>query len=232
MASPGLILVWDMDDTLSYSKYVYNSNAIGLLEDAVARRPGLVDAIILLTDNKNKEYIKTITDVIDVLVGTPVFDKVVGKPDDLRPTGLKDFETVQNIVKAIGKSTENLKQRILFFDDTDTHPLSIQLANPRQFIHVKWVPNKEDKDKRTMWDPNKEKDETNYSFAKNWISPPPAPSSSSWTPYAGPNFLRNAQAAGLIVGGSRRRRGRHQVPLKLTRRHKRLGRSLKSRHAV
>ena len=207
----GLILVWDMDDTLSHSKFVYNSNAISLLEDAVeARRPGLVDAIILLTDNSNKEYIKTITDVINVLVGTaPVFDIIVDINDELRlPSGLKDIQTVRKIVESIGKSSENLEQRILFFDDLDTHPLSKELANPSQFIHVKWVPLvKED---RNMWDPNKENDITDYSFAENQISPPPA------------------------VGGSRHRRRaqQHQVPLKLTRRRKRLGRSLKSRHAV
>ena len=242
----GLILVWDMDDTLSYSKYIYNSNAIALLKDAVAHRPGLVDAIILLTDNSNKEYIKTITDVINVLVGTPVFDILVDKNHKLRqPTELKDFQTVRKdiqtvrkIVDFIGVSNENLEQRILFFDDLDTHPLSKELANQSQFIHVQWAPKKEEQ--RTMWDPNKKKDMTDYSFAENLIPPPapaaapaPAPAlpSSSWTLNAGPNFLGNAQAAGL-VGGSRRRRGRHQVPLKLTRRHKRLGRSLKSRHAV
>jgi hypothetical protein len=207
----GLILVWDMDDTLSHSKCVYNSNAIGLLEDAVARRPGLVDAIILLTDNSNKEYIKTITDVINVLVGSVrVFDRIVDKTDELRdPSGEKNFQTVQNIVEAIGGvSNENLEQRILFFDDLDTHPLSKELANPSQFIHVKWgPPTAED---RNRWDPNKEKDMTDYSYAENLISPPPA-----------------------AVGGSRRRRTQqHQVPLKLTRRRKRLGRSLKSRHAV
>jgi hypothetical protein len=199
----GLILVWDMDDTLSHSKCVYNSNAIGLLEDSVQARPGLVDAIILLTDNSDQKYVKMITDVINVLVGTRVFDIIVDRTDELRlPTGLKDIQTVRKIVEAIGKSTENLEQRILFFDDLDTHPLSKELANPSQFIHVKWAP---------LVKEEMEKDMTDYSFAENLISPPPA-----------------------AVGGScrRRRAQQHQVPLKLTRRRKRLGRSLKSRHAV
>jgi len=198
-----LILVWDMDDTLSHSKFVYNSNAIGLLEDAVdARIRGVVDAIILLTDNSDQKYIKTITDVINVLVGTTVFDRIVDRNDELRlPTGLKDIQTVRKIVESIGKSSENLEQRILFFDDLETHPLSKELANPKQFIHVKWGP----EENRNMWDPNMKKDMTEYEFAENLISPPPA--------------------AAAAQGGSRRRHKkyhrRHQVPLHLTRRYKR-----------
>ena len=209
----GLILVWDMDDTLSHSNCVYNSNAIGLLEDAVAaRRSGLVDAIILLTDNSDQKYVKTITDVIDVLVGTRVFDRIVDRNDELRlPTGLKDIQTVRKIVDSIGVSNENLEQRIIFFDDLETHPLSKELVNPSQFIHVKWAPI--EKAERNMWDSNM-KDKTDYSFAENLISPPPPP------------------PAAAAVGGSLRYKRRHQVPLKLTRRRKRLGRSLKSRHAV
>jgi len=157
------VLVFDLDDTLSaikdedvrrpdaYNKAILNDTMIEILRAAVsARERGEVSALLLLTNNDNAPYIDGIVKRLEAFVSAPIFDLIARRSDKLRTPyphpnpqiaamyALKDYATVERMIETIGKPTENLKSRILFFDDDPLHVLRTELR-PSQYIYMKWV---------------------------------------------------------------------------------------------
>lgn len=164
---PGWVLVFDLDETLSavndsewagvavtpFKKALLNPKTIEILKIAVAsrRRKSCVAAILLLTNNDSVEYIDGIVKRLEEKVGCragTLFDLKARRTDTVTPRTpdpvngagypLKDVETVKRMMKNLGKPTEGLASRILFFDDIPNHAMSHEMR-PSQYIVMKWV---------------------------------------------------------------------------------------------
>lgn len=133
----GLVLVWDMDNTLSgeYSdRITLNPNAIRILQKALdAKRTGTVSAIFLLTNNSDIHYIEKVR--IELLkrlglaenIPSPApFDYIMPRQHTNRPQSMdppKRLEDVEFMMREARKKTGNLANRTYFFDDIPTHVL-------------------------------------------------------------------------------------------------------------
>lgn len=152
-AALGYVLVWDMDQTITGDYFDVkeypakpldiNSKAIEILRLAVkARNEGRVAAILLLTNNSDKDYIfKMIQTVTQSVFGAGikrtdrVFDEglMAGSEGRNVPPGksinhaLKSFRDVRKMLKMLGLSTINLPARTFFFDDQPGHVLTAEL---------------------------------------------------------------------------------------------------------
>ena len=180
----GLVLVFDLDETLIGTTKTYkdgkyyiddiqlNDKLFKIIFRAKALKPGLVDAILLLTNNtsvhsvyhdKEDNFLAIIESVVEEKYGMKfhkIFDNIyTGKIEEVTsgkrktelveyrgfgepiyeasninkefPKGkrlIKDIDTVASMLSEIGISTEDLENRILFFDDeTIPHMLKEQL---------------------------------------------------------------------------------------------------------
>lgn len=154
----GWVLVWDIDGTIAGEYFnvrknitkrpIINPSAVEALKTAVkARVEGRVDAILYLTNNSDEDFIETVKKEVDRQVfdgssGT-TFDTGLKAGDPERYVELgqspnsarKSLEDVENMLKHLGKSTENLEQRVLFFDDMSDHTLSKEIVI-NNFIHI------------------------------------------------------------------------------------------------
>jgi hypothetical protein len=145
MADEGLILVWDMDQTIiSDRPFIWNNNALNLIKRAVLSKPK-VTAIFLLTNNPNDPFIDAITDAITDSMDFPdemnimnVFDGIMSATDPTRipstdprypPGGLKRLEDIMMLMmrKRLPFNPATLKDRVYFFDDLPNHVLKEQL---------------------------------------------------------------------------------------------------------
>lgn len=180
----GWVLVFDLDETLIGTTKTYkdgkyyiddiqlNDKLFQIIFHAKTLKPGLVDAILLLTNNtsvhsvydgKEGNFLAIIESVVEDKYGMKfhkIFDNIyTGKIEEVTsgkrktelveyrgfgepiyeasninkefPKGkrlIKDIDTVASMLSEIGISTEDLENRILFFDDeTIPHMLKEQL---------------------------------------------------------------------------------------------------------
>lgn len=147
----GLVLVWDMDNTLvgnyfdvenkSEKDILYlNRNAVAVLQTAVnAKTRGNVDAIFMLTNNADKQFIEYVHERLKTRLDVPVvFDYIMDRthesrtPSDDPPKRLKD---VEYMMEAVGLSTYNLANRVFFFDDIPDHKILAEIP-PAHYIHI------------------------------------------------------------------------------------------------
>ena len=98
----GLILVWDLDQTLvgwsETHKYTLNSRALSVLKEAFkSKRAGIVSSILVLTNNSDPSLP---INEIQAEVGDD-FDYIVARNDPLRNktnTSVKDIATVNRVL--------------------------------------------------------------------------------------------------------------------------------------
>ena len=133
----GLVLVWDMDNTLSgeYSNNItLNPNAVHILQKAYdAKRSGTVSAIFLLTNNSDLQYIEKVRIELLKRLGLPEtapspapFNYIMPRQHTNRPQSVdppKRLQDVEFMMRQVKKGVGRLKDRIFFFDDIPTHVL-------------------------------------------------------------------------------------------------------------
>jgi len=163
----GLVLVWDVDQTLSgqyfdpnvfiknpYDDVFLNPSALKIIKKALeAKSTGQVSAIGLFTNNGNEDFISLIKSAIEKTIGVaPIFDFTI--------TANRPNQTIGKngqLVKTLGQiqdelpGLDNLVNRVYFFDDMPDHVIReeipvdhyIQITPP---YHIKsqdttnWLP--------------------------------------------------------------------------------------------
>ena len=137
----GLVLVWDVDQTLSgqyfdpnvfkknpavnvYQYVILNPKALEIIKKALAAKStGRVSAIGLFTNNGNEDFISLIKSAIEKTIGvSPIFDFTItaNRPNQtVGPNG----QLVKTIAQIQDKLPEfdNLVNRVYFFDDMPDH---------------------------------------------------------------------------------------------------------------
>ena len=148
----GLVLVWDMDNTLVGNYYDvldrslhevlhFNRNAVAVLDQAIkAKARGTVEAIFMLTNNSDKDFIEYVHERLKIKLDVPfVFDYIMDRTHEARPPPADDppkrLEDVEFMMKALGKSTYNLANRVFFFDDIPDHEILTEIP-PAHYIHI------------------------------------------------------------------------------------------------
>jgi hypothetical protein len=154
----GWVLVFDLDQTITSIQYNneltesihFNQKIIEILKGAVKdREQGIVSAIFLLTNNADAHYIEHIHDELQRMIGqSTIFDYIMdaNHPARIHLAQLvhisnakqKSLVDVEFMLKLLNKTTKNLINRLLFFDDQE-HILSLQLKNAgksKHFIHI------------------------------------------------------------------------------------------------
>ena len=125
----GLILVFDLDETIVNTGKLlkFNPSILQLLTIVTPLRGSKIDAIFLLTNNSGEVYInkinKGLARITDYDADT-YFDYVMSynhksRIKDFDGYPIKSLEDVKFMMKAIGKSDENLLERTFFFDDQE-----------------------------------------------------------------------------------------------------------------
>jgi len=155
MAANGLVLVFDIDQTLSGEYFnpldnpdkkepILNERLLSLLKKAVAaRKPsGTVSAIFILTNNGDPNFIDAIKQAYNTAVGRDVFEDTLSAVDESSRTREiekdrlgKDLRDVQFMMGRVGKSIDNLASRVFFFDDME-HLMREDLTDQRQYIKI------------------------------------------------------------------------------------------------
>ena len=145
----GLVLVWDMDNTLSgeYSdRITLNPNALRILQKAIdAKRRGTVSAIFLLTNNSDIIYIDNVRIELLKRLGLPEtapspapFNYIMPRQHTSRPQSMdppKRLEDVEFMMREVKKGVANLADRVFFFDDIPTHVLRNEIP-PDHYIQI------------------------------------------------------------------------------------------------
>ena len=170
----GLVLVFDLDDTLVASTSFFrtfgqsrnanyqenaaenvelNLSLMYLLKVAVENKEFL-SAVLLLSNSRMDSYGDAVLDRIEQdFLNDPLFDAVAYQQSLIRNgTYVKDLPVVGRMLEGIGKSSANLESRVLFFDDQNTHVMPRQFTDPRQYIQI------------TPPFQTNETDQTNYSY--------------------------------------------------------------------
>jgi hypothetical protein len=155
MATNGLVLVFDIDQTLSGEYFnpldnpdkkepILNERLLSLLKEAVAaRKPsGTVSAIFILTNNGDPNFIDAIKQAYNTAVGRDVFEDTLSAVDESSRTREiekdrlgKDLRDVQLMMGRVGKSIDKLASRVFFFDDME-HLMRGDLTDQRQYIKI------------------------------------------------------------------------------------------------
>ena len=173
----GLVLVFDLDDTLVYTANIKNmltndeliSSALNFkILNVVLRNAeyfrrayrGSIDAILLLTNNGNPEYVSRVCKVIAQMIrenprnfrrlsaaenarinaADPLFFDyimMVGNKhrNDVDPYS-KNLKLVERMLNVLNISNKNLKERTYFFDDQE-HPMMRKELIPGHYIDIK-----------------------------------------------------------------------------------------------
>ena len=147
----GLVLVWDMDNTLvgnyydvldksSYNILYFNNNAVDVLEQAlIARDQRKVDAIFMLTNNADKNFIEYVHNRLKKRLKVPfVFDYIMDRTHEARPLSdnpPKRLEDVEYMMRAVDLSSYNLSNRVFFFDDIPDHEIFNEIP-PSHYIQI------------------------------------------------------------------------------------------------
>lgn len=127
---------------------------IGLAVDKKREDPGKVDAILLLTNNSDDEYVTMVVEAINGIIGVAPFDLIWTSNNPKRRleiistssgagavTSRKALEDVRGMLKELNKNTKDLEHRVYFFDDQEYHKLAHELKdlyapNPGTFIKI------------------------------------------------------------------------------------------------
>ena len=139
----GLVLVWDMDNTLSgeYSdRITLNPNALRILQKAIdAKRTGTVSAIFLLTNNSDLIYIDKVRIELLKRLGLPEntpspapFNYIMPRQHMNRPQIFdppKRLQDVEFMMMQVKKGVRGLADRVFFFDDIPTHVLRNEIPS-------------------------------------------------------------------------------------------------------
>ena len=157
--SEGLVLVWDMDqtlignyfsmDTVPLPELDFNERAIRLLRLASALRPSVVTAILLLTNNTDKPFISHVMSQIGIKFDS-ILDGTRGEPESNGQVP-KSLEDVERMLEGLGHPTENLAARTYFFDDIPTHHMREDIE-PSHYIVIT-PPYKNGNNDTTNFDP-------------------------------------------------------------------------------
>jgi hypothetical protein len=217
----GIILVFDMDQTLIHNKdndinnTVFNPNAIQFLKQAF-ESPKL-GAVLLLTNNRDHCFIIAVDYMLRQEIGPRrskvrnnfyTFDAIIDYDDTFRPPaeascrlldkGDKTLAQVNKMLERIGKPTADSHRRVFFFDDLSSHTLCRQLSPPENFINI--TP-------PFYIGPKARTDTTDYSAAYAALGVPNTNYESPLTPIAGNASAAERAAANEAnaVGGRRRR---------------------------
>jgi len=176
----GLVLVWDVDQTLSgqyfdpnvflknpainpYDYVLLNPKALQVIQLANdAKTTGRVAIQGILTNNGDENFIRLIITAIENKLGQkPLFDFVMTRnhpsreSTDQQPKRLQDIQTMLN---EIGAPTTNLANRVYFFDDM-VHVLKSELPADH---YIQILPPFPGKDLYENPDLKGESDETNW----------------------------------------------------------------------
>jgi len=176
----GLVLVWDVDQTLSgqyfdpnvflknpainpYDYVLLNPKALQVIQLANdAKMTGRVAIQGILTNNGDENFIRLIITAIENKLGQkPLFDFVMTRnhpsreSTDQQPKRLQDIQTMLN---EIGAPTTNLVNRVYFFDDM-VHVLKSELPADH---YIQILPPFPGKDLYENPDLKGESDETNW----------------------------------------------------------------------
>jgi hypothetical protein len=169
MASPGWVLVFDLDETLSavndsewigklppFKKAILNRKAIEILKRAIAlRRHGQVAAILLLTNNDSDEYIDGIVKRLEAACGCgsgssgkPLFDLKAKRNDTVTPRTPDPVNGAGYPLKDV-VTVERMMTRLgkstdqlasrIFFFDDIPNHVMSKEVQPSQYIVMKWV---------------------------------------------------------------------------------------------
>ena len=169
--SDGLVLVWDVDQTLSGQYFdpkqytnpkikllnyvILNPNAREVIKTAfLAKTTGRVSHIGILTNNDNKEFISLVKEKIAIETGySDIFDFTItaNRPNkNIGPNGqlVKSIATIQEVLP----EEKNLSERIYFFDDMPDHVIRDELLPADHYIQITPRFVFEEKD-TTNWEP-------------------------------------------------------------------------------
>ena len=146
--SNGLVLVWDMDATLvgNYidpegpEELIFNERALAILKRATeARKTGKVAAIFLLTNNSDENFIRLVKFQLSQRLGVPlVFNYAMQRYHPARPLSQdppKRLQDVEYMMREIRKPTDNLAERVFFFDDRADHVIRSEIPAD-QYIQI------------------------------------------------------------------------------------------------
>ena len=141
----GLVLVWDVDQTLSGQYFdpklftnptinpldyvILNTNALDVIKKAfMAKTSGSVSQIGILTNNGDEDFIHLIKKKIAIETGySDIFDFTItaNRKQNIGPNGqlIKSIATIQEVLPG----EKNLSERVYFFDDMPDHVIRNEL---------------------------------------------------------------------------------------------------------
>ena len=139
----GLVLVWDVDQTLSgqyfdpnvflknpavnlYDYVILNPKALDIIEKALsAKSTGRVTALGIFTNNGNEDFISLIKSAIEKTIrAESIFDFTItaNRPNQTVGKNGQLVKTLAQIQEAL-PTLENLANRVYFFDDMPDHEI-------------------------------------------------------------------------------------------------------------
>jgi hypothetical protein len=166
----GLVLVWDIDQTLSgqyfdpnvfkknpavnpYDYVILNPKALDIIRKALdAKSTGRVSKIGIFTNNGDEEFISLIKSAIENKIGVEfIFDFIItaNRADtSVGPNGqqVKSLQQIQEVLP----SEKNLGNRVYFFDDMPDHVIRNEIQNHYIQITPPYVLGVKD---ATNWEP-------------------------------------------------------------------------------
>lgn len=167
----GLVLVWDVDQTLSGQYFnpklftnpkikpldyvILNPNALEVIKKAfLAKTSGRVSHIGILTNNDNEDFIRLVKEKIAIKTGySDIFDFTITANRPNKNVGVngqlvKSIATIQEVLP----EEKNLSKRIYFFDDMPDHVIRDELLHADHYIQITPRFVFEEKD-TTNWEP-------------------------------------------------------------------------------
>ena len=152
----GYIFVFDMDQTLA-GDYVYPSitsrnisqiqlnpelmKLLDMMNKGRSKGDGSVDAIFLFTNNSDIDYINLVISAIEAVIPGFEFDDVMSCRDRRRADKTNTFspkkflKDVETMLKGKDISTENLHERVFFFDDIPDHAIRGEILS-QNYIQI------------------------------------------------------------------------------------------------
>lgn len=155
----GLILVFDVDGTLgpvdgspSAGPIPINPKVLEVIREAVASRGKTVDALFILSNNADMNYMNRIHERIQELLGInePIFNDIMCRGDYRRNMNAprKSLEDVRYMIDSVNAkwslarffkrkpiSLRGLAKRVYFFDDLQNHAMRGEIHNTH-YIHI------------------------------------------------------------------------------------------------
>ena len=132
----GLVLVWDMDQTLignsiDTNDLLFNPKALEVLKRAIELRPSRVSGIFLLTNNPADTLINLFHIKLAYKLRVPyVFHGIMTATDQNRDVGLhKRLVDIKELIERSSLDITNLENRVYFFDDVPDHVLRSELPD-------------------------------------------------------------------------------------------------------